>query len=136
MMSKILLVEDEQSMAEGIRDALEYHGFEVNNVRDAEKGEQLLDEKEFDLIILDVMLPGKDGFEMCLGIRKRGIKIPIIMLTARIEEVDKVAGFEAGADDYVTKPFSMREFITRVRVQLRRFANGEQNSREYTSGNI
>jgi len=136
MMSKILLVEDEQSMAEGIRDALEYHGFEVSDVRDAEKGEQLLDEKEFDLIILDVMLPGKDGFEMCLGIRKRGIKIPIIILTARVEETDKVAGLGAGADDYVTKPFSMREFIARVRAHLRRFANSEQNRSKKTSGNI
>jgi len=84
--------------------------FEVNDVRDAEKGEQLLDEKEFDLIILDVMLPGKDGFEVCLGSRKRGIKIPIIILT--------------------------HSFIARVRAHLRRFANSEQNRSKYTSGNI
>jgi len=135
-MTKILLVEDEQSMAEGIRDALEHHGFEVSNVRDAEEGEQLLQEEQFDLIILDVMLPGKDGFETCLSIRKREIKIPIIMLTARNEEVDKVVGLELGADDYVTKPFSMRELIARVKAHLRRSAKDDLNQNEYTFGNI
>ena len=135
-MTKILLVEDEQTMAEGIRDALEHHGFEVSHVREAEEGEQLLHEEQFDLIILDVMLPGKDGFEMCLSIRKREIKIPIIMLTARNEEVDKVVGLELGADDYVTKPFSMRELIARVKAHLRRSAKDDQNRNEYTFGNI
>lgn len=135
-MTRILLIEDEQPMAEGICDALEYHGFEVIHVRDAEEGERLLDEEQIDFILLDVMLPGKDGFAMCRSIRSRGMEMPVIMLTARGEEIDKVVGLEIGADDYVTKPFSMRELIARIKVHLRRRHNNCGQVSKYAFGSV
>jgi two-component system, OmpR family, alkaline phosphatase synthesis response regulator PhoP len=135
-MNRILLVEDELAMAEGICDALEHHGYRVTHAKDAEEGERVLDDDQFDLIVLDVMLPGKDGFEMCRSIRAKGVNVPVIMLTARSEEVDKVVGLELGADDYVTKPFSMRELIARIKVHLRRSPENNRNSGTFTFGDI
>ncbi len=135
-MNKILLIEDEYAMATGICDSLEHHGFKVSHAGTAEEGEELLAEESFDLILLDVMLPGRDGFELLRAIRARGINIPVIMLTARGEEVDKVVGLEIGADDYVTKPFSNRELVARIRAQLRRKSNNNKTMKEFSFGDI
>ncbi len=134
-MKKILLIEDEYAMADAISDALDFHGFAVTHADSAEEGEDLLGKEAFDLILLDVMLPGRDGFDMLHAIRARGITIPVIMLTARGEEVDKVVGLEIGADDYVTKPFSNRELVARIKAHLRRTSN-DQVPQEFTFGDI
>ncbi len=121
-MARILLVEDEPAIAAGVQDDLELEGYDVELVTDgaaaAEKGIQ----GQFDLILLDVMLPKKDGFTVCRELRAAGVRTPVIMLTARGQEVDKVLGLELGADDYVTKPFSRRELQARVKAALRRGA--------------
>lgn len=135
-MKKILLIEDEHGIAEGIRDALLPYGFTVIHAGSAEHAEQLLDTESFDLVLLDVMLPGRDGIEMCRLIRARGLGMPVVMLTARGEEVDKVVGLEIGADDYITKPFSMRELIARIRALLRRAGGHQQTSAVCSFGNI
>lgn len=135
-MTKILLVEDDRVIAGGIKDALSSNGFEVAHTLTAEDGELMLSEEEYDLILLDVKLPGKDGFEMCQGIRKRGYDLPVVMLTAKAEEVDKVVGLELGADDYVTKPFSTRELIARVRAHLRRGPHTDPGQTDYHFGNV
>ncbi len=135
-MTKILLVEDDRVMAEGIKDALSSNGFEVVHSITAEEGEMLLSDEEFHMVLLDVKLPGKDGFEMCQGIRKRGMDLPVIMLTAKTDEVDKVVGLELGADDYVTKPFGTRELIARVRAHLRRGPHSDSDHTEYHFGDI
>lgn len=119
-MSKILIVEDESNMRMGLKDNLEFEGYEVEFAVDGEEGYNKIKSGGFDLILLDVMLPKKSGFDVCKAARKEGVKTPIILLTAKGEEIDKVLGLELGADDYITKPFSLRELIARVKAVLRR----------------
>jgi DNA-binding response OmpR family regulator len=119
-MPTILLVEDERSMAEGLRDALEHHGYSVKIAGDGETGLRIAQTEAVNLVVLDVMLPGIDGFEVCRRLRERKFPGAIIMLTARSEEVDRVVGLEIGADDYVVKPFSTRELVARIKAHLRR----------------
>lgn len=119
-MNRILIVEDEPAILRGLCDAFEREGYAVQRASDGETGAKLGLESEVDVIILDVMLPGMSGFEICRLLREHGRKIPILMLTARGEETDRVAGLDLGADDYVTKPFSLRELLARVRALLRR----------------
>jgi DNA-binding response OmpR family regulator len=119
-MARILLVEDEPQMQRGLRDNLEFEGHEVTVVGDGSSGLQTLLRESFDLVILDVMLPQMSGFDVVRKTRGKGIRTPILMLTAKGEEIDKVLGLELGADDYVTKPFSLRELIARVNALLRR----------------
>ncbi len=121
-MARILLVEDEPQMQRGLRDNLEFEGHEVMVVGDGSSGYQTLLRESFDLVILDVMLPQMSGFDVVRKSREKGIRTPILMLTAKGEEIDKVLGLELGADDYVTKPFSLRELIARVNALLRRTA--------------
>ena len=121
-MARILVVEDEPNLALGLEDDLKLEGYEVEVVRDGESASARAQEKPFDLIILDVMLPRKDGFEVCRELRRAGFRTPIILLTAKAQESDKVLGLELGADDYVTKPFSPRELRARVKAVLRRAA--------------
>jgi len=121
-MARILVVEDEPPLALGLEDDLKLEGYEVDVVRDGETASRRAREQAFDLIILDVMLPHKDGFEVCRELRRAGLRTPIILLTAKTEESDKVLGLELGADDYVTKPFSPRELRARVKAALRRTA--------------
>jgi DNA-binding response OmpR family regulator len=123
-MARILVVEDEPPLALGLEDDLKLEGYEVEVVRDGEKASRRAQEQSFDLIILDVMLPRKDGFEVCRELRRAGLRMPVILLTAKTQESDKVLGLELGADDYVTKPFSPRELRARVKAALRR-ASGE-----------
>lgn len=119
-MKRILIVEDEPNMRMGLKDNLEYEGFEVDFADDGEKGLSKLSEQNYDLVLLDVMLPVMSGFEVCKTVRKQGNTTPIILLTAKGEEIDKVLGLELGADDYVTKPFSLRELLARIKAILRR----------------
>ena len=123
-MAHILVIEDEPEMQRGLRDNLEFEGYDVTVVGDGKKGLETLIAGRFDLILLDVMLPGMSGFDLCRNARSHGITTPIIMLTAKGEEVDKVIGLEFGADDYITKPFSLRELLARVKAVLRRTAAG------------
>ena len=123
-MSKILIVEDEQAMLIGLHDNLEFEGYEVDTASRGDDGLKKILTGGFDLVLLDVMLPGLSGFDVCKKARAAGIDTPIILLTARGEELDKVLGLELGADDYVTKPFSLRELLARIKVILRRAGNG------------
>jgi DNA-binding response OmpR family regulator len=117
--ARILLVDDEQSLQTLLSYPLRKDGYEVVQATDGRQALERFDEQSFDLVVLDVMLPQIDGFEVCRRLRSRSA-VPIIMLTAKAEEIDKVVGLELGADDYITKPFSMREFSSRVKAVLRR----------------
>jgi two-component system alkaline phosphatase synthesis response regulator PhoP len=119
-MARILVVEDEPALALGLEDDLKLEGYEVEVARDGDAASRRAQEQSFDLIILDVMLPRKDGFEVCRELRRAGLRTPVILLTAKTQESDKVLGLELGADDYVTKPFSPRELRARVKAALRR----------------
>ncbi len=119
-MPKILIVEDEDSILMALEDDLSLEGYAVTGETDGKRGLERARQGGYDLIILDVMLPGMDGFEICKQLRGSGDTTPILMLTAKSQEVDKVLGLELGADDYVTKPFSPRELLARVKALLRR----------------
>lgn len=120
MSKRILLVEDELGLVMTLTDRLVSEGYTVENARDGELGLQRALNEPFDLIILDVMLPRKNGFDICRDLRQKNLTTPIIMLTARGQVIDKVLGLKLGADDYVTKPFEMLELLARVEAQLRR----------------
>jgi DNA-binding response OmpR family regulator len=124
-MARILVIEDDPAIALGLEDDLQLEGYDVEVATDGRTGSRLAREQAFDLVLLDVMLPEKDGFEVCREIRRAGIKTPILLLTARGEEAEKLLGFELGADDYVTKPFSPREVRARIKALLRRSAADE-----------
>ncbi len=116
----ILLVEDEEGLILTLTDRLEAEGFRVVSATDGERGLQLALKESFDLIILDVMLPRKNGFDVCRDLRRKEVSTPILMLTARGETIDKVLGLKLGADDYLTKPFEVIELLARVEALLRR----------------
>jgi DNA-binding response OmpR family regulator len=120
MSHRILLVEDEPSLALVLQDDLRAEGYDVELVTDGETASRTAVEQRFDLVILDVMLPKKDGFDVCRDIRRAGLDVPVLLLTARSHEAEKVLGLETGADDYVTKPYSARELRARVKALLRR----------------
>ncbi len=122
-MPRILIVEDDRDIALGLEEDLERHGYQVATVGDGDKALERGKEDAWNLIILDLMLPGKDGFEVCQQLRLAGVKTPIIMLTAKTHEAEKVLGLESGADDYVTKPFSPRELRARIHSVLRRVSD-------------
>ena len=117
---RILIIEDEPDIARGLRDALEFEQFEVTTTGQGRDGIRLVRERTPDLVILDLMLPDSNGFTVCEEIRKSHPVVPIIMLTARSQEMDKIRGLEAGADDYVTKPFSLGELVARINAMFRR----------------
>lgn len=119
-MSRILVVEDEPALLRGLQDNLSVDGHEVITASDGETGYKLARDRKPDLILLDLMLPRLSGYEICRKLRGEGVQTPIIMLTARSEESDRVLGLDLGADDYVVKPFSVRELMARVRALLRR----------------
>jgi DNA-binding response OmpR family regulator len=122
-MAKILIVEDEPGIAFGLETDLQTEGYEVAIAGDGEEAIRKARAEAFDAILLDVMLPHKDGFEVCRELRRSGMKTPIILLTAKTQEAEKVMGLDVGADDYVTKPFSPRELRARIRALLRRTAS-------------
>ena len=130
-MSKVLIVEDEPDMVLGLKDNFEFEGYEVLTAADGAAGLERARAQKPDLVILDIMLPKLSGLEVCKTLRGEGFEAPIIMLTARGQEIDKVVGLELGADDYVTKPFSIRELLARVRAILRRTEGGKKRLQRY-----
>ena len=119
-MSRIIVIEDDRAILRGLKDNLEFESYEVLTATDGEQGYRLIREHHPDLIVLDLMIPKMDGYELCRKVRSEGITVPILMLTARSEEMDRVHGLDIGADDYVTKPFSVPELLARIRAILRR----------------
>jgi DNA-binding response OmpR family regulator len=135
-MQRILVVEDEPTIATGLQDDLEQEGYAVEVVNDGTVAIQRIREGEFDLILLDLMLPGADGFTVCREARMKNIRTPIVMLTAKGQEVDKIVGLELGADDYVTKPFSPRELLARIKAVMRRAHDRPKPSGNYRFADI
>src|SRR6201996_5123389 len=136
MKSKILIVEDEPAMVAGLRDNFEYEGYDVIS---AEEGVSGLDKALSDnpgLVVLDVMMPRMSGLDVCKQLKAKRPSVPIIMLTARGQEIDKVVGLELGADDYVTKPFSIRELLARVKAVLRRSQTLPKEQDRYSFGDV
>ncbi|MEQ8925312.1 MAG: response regulator transcription factor, partial [Fulvivirga sp.] len=136
-MARILIVEDEPAMQIGLKDNLEFDGYSVEVASDGQTGLDKILTNEYDLVVLDVMLPNLSGFDVCKQVRKEGNDTPIILLTARGEEIDKVLGLELGADDYMTKPFSVRELLARIKANLRRSSKSQSsNSDTIKIGNL
>ena len=133
---KVLIVEDDQAMAVALRDGFTYEGYNVQVARDGQTGLRLAQEKGLDLVILDVMLPRMSGLDVCRQLRGAGNNTPIIMLTARGQEIDKVLGLKTGADDYVTKPFSFLELMARVEAVLRRAAKPAEQVESVQFGDV
>jgi DNA-binding response OmpR family regulator len=133
---KILIIEDDDAIAGVERDFLEMNGFEVIHETDGIKGKEKAMEGGFDLILLDLMLPGINGYEICKAIREK-VDIPVLMVTARSEEIDKLRGFGLGADDYISKPFSPTELVARVKAHINRYKRLKGgNAAQNTSGEI
>jgi two-component system alkaline phosphatase synthesis response regulator PhoP len=133
---RVLLVEDEPGLVMTLTDRLRSEGYEVASAADGPAGLALAVRDSFDVVLLDVMLPGASGFEVCRTLRQRGVSTPVIMLTARGQVVDKVRGLKIGADDYLTKPFDMLELLARVEVQLRRTPDSSSAPQRFTFGDI
>ncbi|MGB7623744.1 MAG: response regulator transcription factor [Terriglobia bacterium] len=131
---RILLVEDESGLVLTLTDLLESEGYDVESARDGVKGFEMAHSTPFDLIILDVMLPGKNGFDLCRDLRERGIRTPVLMLTARSQTLDKVLGLNLGADDYVTKPFEPAELVARLEALLRRVSTSTKGPDTFRFG--
>lgn len=136
-MDKILIIEDDKSILMGLKDDLEFEGYKVSATLDGKEGLKLALDQEFQLIILDILLPGLSGFEVCKKLKEAGKDTAILMLTAaRTEEMDKVLGLELGADDYVTKPVGSRELVARVKAILRRTRQKEEIGEVYKFGDV
>ena len=135
-MERILIIEDEESILMALEDDLKLEGYKVTGIEDGQQGLSMAKEGGYDLIILDIMLPKMNGFEVCKELRQAGVTIPILILSAKSQEIDKVLGLELGADDYVTKPFSPRELLARVKAILRRAKQTELGSDVYRFGDI
>jgi len=135
-MQRILIVEDEPDLRTGLKDNLEFEGYKVAVAADGMAALSAVQKESPDLIVLDLMLPKLDGYEVCRRLRGRQIDIPIVMLTAKGQEVDKVIGLELGADDYITKPFSLRELTARIKAVLRRRQPGPDKLDYYSFANV
>lgn len=135
-MQRVLIIEDDQIMAIALRDGLESEDYSVEVQSDGPSGLRSAMEKDFDLIVLDVMLPKLSGFDVCKQIRAAGNKVPVIMLTARSLEIEKVQGLKIGADDYMTKPFSLMELIARIEAVLRRASREDYSAGTYQFGDV
>ena len=136
MSKKILIIEDEPGILLSLKDEFESEGYMVYTAEDGEKGLKMIKRQKPDLIILDIMLPVLDGYEVCKRLKMEGDTTPIIMLTVKDKEIDKVLGLELGADDYVTKPFSLRELMARVKAVLRRTEERAIDLSTYSFGQI
>ena len=136
MSRSILLIEDEPGLVLTLKDRLTREGYEVEAIQDGNAGLAAAMRGQADLIVLDLMLPGKSGLDICRDLRQRGIETPILMLTARGQTVDKVLGLKLGADDYMTKPFEMPELLARVEVLMRRNRNAPGGAAFYSFGDI
>jgi DNA-binding response OmpR family regulator len=135
-MTKILIVEDEPNMVTGLRDNFEFEGYEVLTAGDGVAGLERALKESPDLVLLDVMMPRMSGLDVCRQLKAKRPSMPIIMLTARGQEVDKIVGLELGADDYVTKPFSIRELVARVKAVLRRTRTAPKEQDRYLFGEV
>ncbi len=135
-MKKILIIEDDPAISLGLQDSLIEEHYEVISEDDGERGFNKAMKENYDLILLDIMLPSKNGIDICRDLRNNGVNSAIIMLTSKKEEMDKVLGLEIGADDYVTKPFSIRELLARIKALLRRNSVVIKDIEEYSFGNI
>jgi len=133
---RILVVEDEPAILMALEDDLRLEGYEVDTASDGIGGLEAARSDRYALVILDVMLPGLDGFEVCRQLRNSGNAAPILMLTAKGQEIDKVLGLELGADDYVTKPFSPRELVARIKAILRRGSRAAQSVHRFSFGDV
>ena len=135
-MKQILVIEDDSSILRVLKDSLKFEGYNVMAASDGKKGFDLALRKEIDMLLLDIMLPGMSGYEICTRLKLERPEIPIIMITARGAEMDKVSGLDVGADDYVTKPFSMQELLARMRAVFRRYNLGANIPDQITFGNV
>ena len=135
-MKTILVIEDDVSILRGLKDNLKFEGYEVLTATDGQEGIVLALEQSPDLVLLDIMLPGPSGYDICRKVKEQKPYLPIIMLTARSKEVDKIAGLDLGADDYVTKPFSTPELLARIRAVLRRPQNETSIQETYSFGDV
>ena len=135
-MPKILVVEDEENIRMALEDDLTLEGFQVAGAADGIQGLQMAKDDDYDLIILDLMLPRLNGTDVCKELRRTNISTPIIMLTAKSQEIDKILGLELGADDYVTKPFSPRELLARIKAILRRTSGKQAELSYYQFGDL
>src|SRR6188508_3838102 len=136
-MSRLLLVEDEPGLVMTLTDRLMAEGYDVESATDAPSGLEMASTGSFDAILLDVMLPGGNGMDVCRTLRQRGLQTPILMLTAKGQVVDKVVGLKLGADDYLTKPFETIELMARLEALLRRRSSGAQSGGEtYRFGDV
>jgi len=135
-MKRILIIEDDPAILRGLETALTEEHYEIRSASDGEKGYKLAHTENIDLIVLDLMLPTKNGMDVCRDLRNDGFNMPILMLTSKKEEVDKILGLELGADDYVTKPFSVRELLARIKALLRRHGEITKEIETYTFGNV
>lgn len=132
----ILIIEDDISILRGLKDNLTFEGYSVLSSADGQEGLQIALEKHVDLLLLDIMLPGINGYEICRRLKKEKPELPIIMITARGSEMDKVGGLDLGADDYLTKPFSIPELLARIRAVLRRSTPDQNEIEKYSFGEI
>ena len=132
----VLVIEDEPQLRSMLADNLEFEGYQVTAVASGEEGLAAFTQHAFALLLLDVMLPGMSGFEVCRSLRARGTRVPIIVLTARTHERDRVQGLDLGADDYVSKPFSVSELLARVRAQVRRDDWHAMNGEDFSFGDV
>lgn len=135
-MKKLLVIEDDPAISRGLSDSLKAENYEVICENNGESGYSAAQSSNPALIILDLMLPGKNGLDICKDLRMSGNNVPILMLTSKVEEADKVLGLELGADDYVTKPFSIKELIARIKALLRRRTDIEKDIERYCFGDI
>ena len=135
-MPKVLIVEDDAAMATALKDGFTYEGYDVELARDGEAGLKLARAGAPDVVVLDVMLPKMSGLDVCKRLRSEGSALPIIMLTARGQEIDKVLGLKLGADDYLTKPFGFMELMARVEALLRRTSGGARHAEVYGFGDM
>ena len=132
----ILIIEDDISILRGLKDNLSFEGYSVLSSADGQEGLQIALEKHVNLLLLDIMLPGINGYEICRRLKKEKPELPIIMITARGSEMDKVGGLDLGADDYLTKPFSIPELLARIRAVLRRSTPDQNEIEKYSFGEI
>lgn len=135
-MKRILIIEDDPAIIEGIKFSLEEEHFQIITACDGEIGLQIAKRENPDLIILDLVMPKKNGIEVCKELRDEGNNIPILMVTNKKDEIDKIMGLETGADDYLTKPFSVRELVARIKAVLRRSENVTREMQEFNFGDV
>ncbi len=135
-MRSVLIIEDDPAILKGLKESFEQENYHVLTVQDGVKGFEMAKRENIDIVILDLMLPGKNGQDVCRELRSAGVSTPILMLTSKKHEMDKVLGLELGADDYVTKPFSLRELHARVKALLRRKTDLPKDIDEYAFGSV